>query len=328
MASNKSYFKSTPVRDKYEPMDFTKEDLKPGHNTPWLSTIQRAKSAAANLVSNPTSDNDASKSAFHATTTRSKTWGVGGMVGKSPYFPITPAHLPFHTFTRITTITFIPITRTIISIPHVQTCSKTSQPPDEEESNEDVEEEIQTYGHSRKRKKMQEPKVSGWGFGGYQGRSSGGNGEVGSKWLILPYMVSGYIQLLFTLIVIGLLLYMIVQFMRTVQHDLDMKADEYSTEIIHQIAECSQLYITNKCDPETRVQYMEQACKEWELCMRRDPREVGRLKVGAETLAEILNKLVEPLSYKTMAFGTVLLFGTILLSSTAFGMIKGRGVGG
>ena len=34
--------------------------------------------------------------------------------------------------------------------------------------------------------------------------------------------------------------------------------------------------------------------------MSRDPKEVGRLKVGAETIAEILNKLVEPLSYKTM----------------------------
>ena len=118
---------------------------------------------------------------------------------------------------------------------------------------------------------------------------------------LTPQSYNSYIQLLFTLIVIGLLLYMIVQFMRTVHHDLDMKADEYSTgiqwntafskgifrspasvaltfkaEIIHQIAECSKLYITNKCDPETRVQYMEQACKEWELCMRRDPREVGR----------------------------------------------------
>ncbi|KAJ3039045.1 hypothetical protein HDV00_012672 [Rhizophlyctis rosea] len=173
-------------------------------------------------------------------------------------------------------------------------------------------------------------------------------------------MVSGYIQLFFTIFVIGVLLYIVVQFMLTVHHDLQMKAEEYSTEIIHQIAECSKLYVTNRCDPATRVQYMEQACKEWELCMERDPKEVGRylselrfssasesirqtinptspnltptphptphrLKVGAETLAEILNKLVEPLSYKTMAFGTVLIFGTLLLSSTAFGMIKGRG---
>lgn len=58
--------------------------------------------------------------------------------------------------------------------------------------------------------------------------------------------------------------------------------------------------------------------------MQRDPKEVGRLKVGAETLAEILNKLIEPLSYKTMAFGTVLLFGTLFLSSAAFGLVKGR----
>ena len=49
-----------------------------------------------------------------------------------------------------------------------------------------------------------------------------------------------------------------------------------------------------------RIPAMEALCQEWEICMLRDPKEVGRLQVGAETLAEILNKLVDPLSYKTM----------------------------
>ena len=34
--------------------------------------------------------------------------------------------------------------------------------------------------------------------------------------------------------------------------------------------------------------------------MNRDPKEVGRLQVGAETLTEVLNKLFEPMTYKTM----------------------------
>ncbi|KAJ3030429.1 hypothetical protein HDV00_008881, partial [Rhizophlyctis rosea] len=145
-------------------------------------------------------------------------------------------------------------------------------------------------------------------------------------------MVSGYIQLFFTIFVIRVLVYIVVRFMLTVHHDLQMKGEEYSTEIIHQTPEYSKLYVTNRYDPATGVQYMEQACKEWEL--RMESASEGRweslssnvrLKVGAETIAEILNKLVEPLSYKTMAVGTVLIFGTVLLSSTAFGMIKGRG---
>jgi len=34
--------------------------------------------------------------------------------------------------------------------------------------------------------------------------------------------------------------------------------------------------------------------------MSRDPREVARARVSAETFAEILNSFVEPISYKAM----------------------------
>ncbi|KAJ3179116.1 hypothetical protein HDU87_003072 [Geranomyces variabilis] len=144
-------------------------------------------------------------------------------------------------------------------------------------------------------------------------------------------MISGYIQMLFSLFVIGSMLYVGVQFVLTVRHDLDMKADEYSLDIMQQVTECSKNYLENRCDPSTRTQYVAKACAGWELCMQRDPREIGRLQVGAETLAEILNKLVEPLSYKTMLFGTCLLVGAVVLSSSALSLVRSRssvGVGG
>ncbi|KAJ3187289.1 hypothetical protein HDU85_006576 [Gaertneriomyces sp. JEL0708] len=180
-------------------------------------------------------------------------------------------------------------------------------------------EDIPVRGNDRKRKKRDEPESP---F-----RSSSRNERTDGfspKLVLLPYMVSGYLQMMFSTFIIGVMFYMVVQFIMTVRHDLEMKAEEYSMEIIQQVAECSKLYIDNKCDPSTRVQYMEKTCQEWEMCMQKDPREVGRLKVGAETLAEILNKLVEPLSYKTMAFGTILLFGTLVLTSTAFNIVKSR----
>ncbi|KAJ3147601.1 hypothetical protein HDU89_005217 [Geranomyces variabilis] len=146
--------------------------------------------------------------------------------------------------------------------------------------------------------------------------------------LLLPYMISGYIQMLFSLFVLGSMLYVGVQFVLTVRHDLDMKADEYSIDIMQQVTECSKNYIENRCDPSTRTQYVAKACAGWELCMQRDPREIGRLQVGAETLAEILNKLVEPLSYKTMLFGTCLVVGAVVLSSSALSLVRSRGGGG
>ncbi|TPX71510.1 hypothetical protein SpCBS45565_g01081 [Spizellomyces sp. 'palustris'] len=186
-------------------------------------------------------------------------------------------------------------------------------------SDSDGDEDVPVKGNAKKRKKREEASA----LTGYSSTSKPSEG-FSHRALLLPYMISGYIQMFFSMFIIAIMLYMIVQFILTVRHDLEMKAEEYSVEIIHQVAECSKNYIENRCDPKTRVQYMQKACQEWEICMQRDPKEVGRLKVGAETLAEILNKLVEPLSYKTMAFGTVLLFGTLFLTSTAFNLVKAR----
>lgn len=100
--------------------------------------------------------------------------------------------------------------------------------------------------------------------------------------------------------IIGIICYLITQFILTVQHDLRLKQDEYVNEVTQQIQECFKQFSLNKCDPETRIPAIEKVCNEWELCMMKDPKEIGRLKMGAETIAEILNKLVDPLSYKTM----------------------------
>lgn len=45
---------------------------------------------------------------------------------------------------------------------------------------------------------------------------------------------------------------------------------------------------------------MEKACMAWEACMKKDPSITGRAKLHAETFAEVINSLVDPISYKTM----------------------------
>ncbi|KAJ3417625.1 hypothetical protein HDV05_000082 [Chytridiales sp. JEL 0842] len=122
----------------------------------------------------------------------------------------------------------------------------------------------------------------------------------------------------------GLTIYVIVKFLLTVRHDLEMKALEHSAEIAQQVAECSKSYLDNKCSPvHERLPAMQVLCQEWELCMTRDPREVGGLRVGAEALAETLNRLFEPMTFKTMAFGSVLFFGCAFLWVTAPGAFWG-----
>jgi hypothetical protein len=41
-------------------------------------------------------------------------------------------------------------------------------------------------------------------------------------------------------------------------------------------------------------------CASWQTCMNRDPTIVGRAKVGAEMIAEVINGFVEPISWKTL----------------------------
>ena len=149
----------------------------------------------------------------------------------------------------------------------------------------------------------------------------------GASWSLdahrdLPYIASGYLQLGFNLFVLGVVLYFIVVFIQTVQSDVGKKVEEYSAEILAEISQCSKEYLENRCSPDQRVPAMQMACQAWERCMERDPGTVGRARVSAETFAEIVNALIEPISYKTMAFCALLLFGSLAISNAAFGLVR------
>jgi hypothetical protein len=59
---------------------------------------------------------------------------------------------------------------------------------------------------------------------------------------------------------------------------------------------------------------MAQQCANWETCMNRDPAIVGRAKVGAELIAEVINNFVEPISWKTLVSAIQGFTKSILLS--------------
>jgi hypothetical protein len=119
----------------------------------------------------------------------------------------------------------------------------------------------------------------------------------------VPYLLLGYLQFFFNLSLVLAFLYLAIQFIVTVQRDVDRRVTQYSSDILHQIQTCTALYLTNRCAPTERVPMMEKQCTEWETCMNQDPTGVGRAKVGAETFAEIINGFVDPISWKTMVSG-------------------------
>jgi hypothetical protein len=71
------------------------------------------------------------------------------------------------------------------------------------------------------------------------------------------------------------------------------------SDIVQEIANCAAHFKANLCGSKP-VPAMLRQCGAWETCMNRDPTVVGRAKVGAELIAEVINGFVEPISWKTL----------------------------
>jgi hypothetical protein len=48
------------------------------------------------------------------------------------------------------------------------------------------------------------------------------------------------------------------------------------------------------------VPAMVRQCGVWQTCMHRDPTNLERSKIFAQTLADVVNSFVEPISWKTL----------------------------
>lgn len=116
----------------------------------------------------------------------------------------------------------------------------------------------------------------------------------------IPAVVSGYLHLLMHASAVGLVVYLLFAIFRVVRDDMDHRVQEAALEVSAQIAKCQKHYVQNRCAPDLRVPAMEAPCAEWERCMNTDPAKVGRAKVSAATIAEILNGFVNELHWKTM----------------------------
>lgn len=113
----------------------------------------------------------------------------------------------------------------------------------------------------------------------------------------------GYLQFGFNSSLVLLSLYLLSSFLYMLSSDVSERLTEYSLEYSQEIMHCSESYITNRCSPpELRVPALEKACRDWEFCMNRNPKIVGRTKVVAETVAETVNSFVEVISWRTMLF--------------------------
>ncbi|ODQ74255.1 hypothetical protein LIPSTDRAFT_69827 [Lipomyces starkeyi NRRL Y-11557] len=132
----------------------------------------------------------------------------------------------------------------------------------------------------------------------------------------LPFVFASYLQLIFNVFLVLVMLYLIMSFVLMIRHDISRKIEEYTDEALVKIEQCRKDYLVNGCMPGYRVPAVEDVCDAWQICMNRDANDVGRARVSAQTVAEIVNSFIEPISYKTMLFVLVLLFGSLYVSSS------------
>ncbi|KAF2967582.1 hypothetical protein GQX73_g5973 [Xylaria multiplex] len=92
------------------------------------------------------------------------------------------------------------------------------------------------------------------------------------------------------------------------REDFDAARTSVRNEVLDEIARCRSDYIDNKCAPiDQRLPAMYQLCEQWNACMNKNPDHLKKIQLGAKNIVEILNEIVDTMSYKTLALLVMLL---------------------
>ncbi|KAI9354421.1 Di-sulfide bridge nucleocytoplasmic transport domain-containing protein [Pilaira anomala] len=142
----------------------------------------------------------------------------------------------------------------------------------------------------------------------------------------ISYTIITYIQMTFNIVITITILYLFTKIILVVKQDFRLKAQEHF-DVLHQEKElCTRNYMLNHCGKEDRVPAVETMCMEWASCMQKDI-VVAQAKVSAETIADIINSFVEPFSYKTLLFLTLLIIGSLVFSNVSSRLFMRKYVG-
>jgi len=140
---------------------------------------------------------------------------------------------------------------------------------------------------------------------------------------LMPYVIAGYLQLLFNVVIVAVLLVSLLSIVWSIRNDITGKVMEQTIEAQAIVRRCYNEYMDNRCNETQSLPLLRQQCHTWYVCMTRDPKSIGsKTKLYAETLSEVLNSFVEPISYRTLSVILLLLLGFTLVSNLAFHFAK------
>lgn len=142
---------------------------------------------------------------------------------------------------------------------------------------------------------------------------------------LVPYVLSLYLQLLLNVVLVGVVFYLGYVFLATIRQDIQARLEIHTMDALHEISLCSREFYRNKCSVENgakRPPALERPCTMWAKCMNRDPQLIGKSKVLAETIADIVNAFFQPISWKSLVFIVVLLTGLFSFTNYAFAAFR------
>ncbi|CAE6469456.1 unnamed protein product [Rhizoctonia solani] len=137
-----------------------------------------------------------------------------------------------------------------------------------------------------------------------------------------PHILLGYVRVIFNVSLVLGFLYILAVIVVTVRRDIEDNISTYIGENAAEIQQCTSQYALNKCDKGAVVPHMKQFCDDWKRCMQRDASVVGRARVAAETLAEVVNGFVEPISWKTLGFSVSTLAFLVLFINISASLMR------
>ena len=137
-----------------------------------------------------------------------------------------------------------------------------------------------------------------------------------------PSIIAKYLQVFFNAVIIAGFLYVAYSFYAAIQSDVNRAGEEAAAEILSEMAACSKDYIDNRCGADNRLPALETVCRNWELCMNRDPNAVRRARLSAQTFAEIFNGFVEPITLKTFSFTCTIVVLGLLVNNATFTLFR------
>ncbi|KAH8648571.1 Di-sulfide bridge nucleocytoplasmic transport domain-containing protein [Xylariales sp. PMI_506] len=132
-----------------------------------------------------------------------------------------------------------------------------------------------------------------------------------------PILLGYWIQLMFNLIIVGVVLWILWIIMAGFRDDFWAAREELRNAVVTEMSECAKHYTTNRCSPvEQRLPAMVAMCEEWEACMNQNPDRVRRVQLGAKNIVEIINSIFETMHWKTLAV-FFLLFAMLCFSGAS-----------